>query len=256
MHLIDWAAKSDFSGAGMQVLRLCQQDVGAVFSIGGSDMTRKILPAFGFKPYNSMYFLYRSLRPIRAALRNSPRDWKMPARIVGNISRRMFPRVSMPNGWSVSRIEPNAIPESLFPRPQSNEAASKRSPELLTHLMRCPVFEDTNCYVLRQGRSARAYFCVVSMRGQARLLDYGPNGLDQRTATAMGFAAQCVARSDFKAVLDICVATTEQTVKEGLVRCGFAKGSEERIKVLKVNSELKGTTRFRLTLLDWDAVVL
>src|SRR5664280_580744 len=62
MHLIDWAAERKVPGAGMQVLQLCQKEVGAVFSIGGSDMTRKILPAFGFKAYNGISFLYRPLR--------------------------------------------------------------------------------------------------------------------------------------------------------------------------------------------------
>lgn len=256
MHLIDWAAKRKFPGAGMQVLELCQKDVGAVFAIGGTEIAKKILTVLGFKPYNTMYFLYRPLRPLRVALRNSPKDWKLPARIVRNIGRRLFPRVSMPSGWSVSRIEPTKIPESLYPRPLSDEAASKRSPKLLTYMMSCPVFEGANCYLLRRNSAAMAYFCVASVRGQARLLDYGPNGLDEETATALGMAAQCVAHSDFKDILDMSVATTEKSVRVGLISSGFTQATEERIRVLKVNTALKDTTRFRLTPLDWDAAVL
>jgi hypothetical protein len=33
-------------------------------------------------------------------------------------------------------------------------------------------------------------------------------------------------------------------------------GTEEPIKVLKLNEALKETERFRLTFLDWDAAVL
>ncbi len=190
MHLIDWAAERKVPGAGMQVLRLCQKEVGAVFSIGGSDMTRKILPAFGFKACNSISFLYRPLRPISPALRRAPRDWKMPARVLRNIGRYMFPRVSMTAGWSVSRIEPSEIPKPLFPHSLADEAVSQRSPELLAHVMSCPVFQDAGCYVLRQMNVAMAYFCLVSLRGQARLVDYGRTGLDEQTAAAMGFAAQ------------------------------------------------------------------
>src|SRR3974390_1585905 len=232
MHLIDWVAKPDFPGAGLKVMRLCQKDVAVQFAIGGTEIARKICRAMGFKPYNSFYSLYRPLRPLQAAFRNSPRDWKMPARVVRNIGRRIFPRISMPSGWSVTRIEPRKIPEHLYPRPLSDEAASKRTPELLTHMMKCPVFEDANCYVLRQGSSEQAYFCVVSVRGQARLLDYGPNGLDEQTATAMGFAMQCVACSDFNNILDVSVATTEPTIRDGLVRSGFKAGAEEQIRVL------------------------
>lgn len=180
----------------------------------------------------------------------------MPARIVRNLGRYMFPRLSMPPGWSVSQIETHELPESLFPHPLTDEAVSKRNPELLTHMMRCPVLQDANCYVLRQMNAAIAYFCLIRVRDQARLVDFGPTGLDEQTATALGFAAQCVARSDFKTVLDIRVATTEHPVRTGLVRSGFRMGTEEPIKVLKLNEALKETERFRLTFLDWDAAVL
>jgi len=254
MHLIDWAADRKVPGAGMQVLRLCQKDVAGAIAIGGSEMTRKIIPAFGYKPYNSISFLYRPLRPISPAL--SLKDWKMPARILRNLGQYSFPRASMPAGWRVSRVEPSEISESLFPRPLTDEAVSMRSPELLTHIMKCPVVQDASCYVLHHRNAARAYFCLIYLRGQARLVDFGPVNLDRQTATALGLAAQCVARSDFKKVLDIHVATTEQSVREGLVRSGFRVKAEEPIKVVKLNGALKNTNRFRLTLIDWDAAVL
>jgi hypothetical protein len=69
----------------------------------------------------------------------------------------------VPPGWSVSRIEPWEIPEPLFPRSLSDEAVSQRSPELLAHMMSCPVFEDAGCYVLRQMNVAMAYFCLEAI---------------------------------------------------------------------------------------------
>jgi hypothetical protein len=46
-HLIDWAADSSHAGAGLQVLRDSCDNSAALFSIGGSPMTRRMLPALG-----------------------------------------------------------------------------------------------------------------------------------------------------------------------------------------------------------------
>src|ERR1700690_418482 len=67
-HLVDWAATTGIPGAGMQVLRDCCSQMAAAFCVGGSAMTKKILPAFGFKPYNHMTFLHRPLQPFQPAL--------------------------------------------------------------------------------------------------------------------------------------------------------------------------------------------
>lgn len=46
----------------------------------------KILPAVGFKPQNTVTFLGRPLHPLQPAWAESPRDWKLPARIARNIA--------------------------------------------------------------------------------------------------------------------------------------------------------------------------
>jgi hypothetical protein len=256
MHLIDWAARRNAPGAGMLVLRLCQADVGAVFSIGGSDMTRKILPAFGFKPYNSIFFLNRPLRPISRALLNTGKPWKLPARFMRNILRHTLPKIKMPPDWTVSQIEPQDIPDSLFSRPLAREAISQRSPEFLEYMMSCPVFEEARCYIVRHENAARAYFCLVNVRSQARLVDYGPNGLDEQTGSVIAMAAQDIARSERMKTSEIFAATTEPLIREGFLRAGLRTAGEEKIKVLKLNNALKEVNQFRLTLLDWDAAIL
>src|ERR1035438_9935423 len=64
-HLIDWAARREVAGAGMRVLRVCCESMAACFSIGGSQLTRKILPAFGFKPSNAIQFFARPLQMLQ-----------------------------------------------------------------------------------------------------------------------------------------------------------------------------------------------
>ncbi len=257
IHLIDWAAARAAPGAGSRILKQSQDGVAAVFSVGGSAMSRKILPLLGFESWNSINFLQRPLRPLDPALHSSRGDWKTPARILRNLYRYALPFARLPSGWSAAPVLPAAIPESLFPRCSSDaQAISVRNSQLLEHILRCPLFQAACCYLLKRFNNPVAYLYLAAVRGQARLIDYGPDGLDTRTAAALGIAAQQLARSDFRFILDIVAATTEPSVAKGFSLAGFRLSRQEPIKILKLHPALASTNHFRLTLLDWDAACL
>jgi hypothetical protein len=256
-HLIDWAARRDSPGAGMQVLRQCCLGMAAMFSIGGTVMTKKILPAFGFKSYNHMSFLQRPLRPLQPALRESAADWKMPARVLRNLYRYLYPSLTLPQGWHVSRTEADQIPKSLWPSSSATVAASQRSSQLISHVMSCPAIRRSACGVLSRGAyTAAAYFVLVQVRDQVRLVDYGPTDLDEETSRILGIAVQALALSLFPDAIAIIAATSELPTLSGFVRSGFSLYGEESIRVLKLDPSLSLINRFRLTLLDSDALCL
>lgn len=256
-HLIDWAAKRDSPGAGMQVLRQCCCGMAAMFSIGGTAMTKKILPAFGFKSYNHMSFLQRPLRPLQPALRESPADWKAPARVLRNLYRYLYPSRTLPQGWHVSRTELGQIPESLWPSASAGMAASQRSSQLISHVMSCPAIRRSACGLLSRGANpAAAYFLLVQVRDQVRLADYGPTDLDEETSRILGLGAQALALSLFPDAIAMIAATSELPTLSGFFRSGFSLNYEEPIRVLKLDPSLGSIDRFRLTLLDSDALYL
>ncbi|MEI9811632.1 MAG: hypothetical protein WDO18_02675 [Acidobacteriota bacterium] len=256
-HLIDWAAKPDVPGAGMQVLRQCSAEMAAVFSIGGSAMTRKILPAFGFKPYNEMTFLSTPLRALQPAWRESPKDWKMPARLLRNLYWYLHPSRTLPEGWRVSQVDPGDIPESLWPTSSAGVAVSQRSSQLLSHVMTCPTIRRSACALLgRVDNPASAYFLLVQVGDQVRLADYGPSDLDEETSRILGLAAQSLARSSFPDATAVVAATSESSTRSGFLRSGFRLDREEKIKVLKLDKALRSIDRFRLTLIDSDSLCL
>ena len=220
-------------------------------------MARKILPAFGFKPYNHMTFLRRPLRPLQPALRVSPADWKMPVRVLRNLYWYLYPSRTLPEGWRVAPANPGQIPESLWPTSTAGVAVSQRSSELLSHIMTCPAIRQSACVLLSRGvNSAAAYLLLVQVRDQVRLADYGPAGLDEETSRILGLSAQVMALSLFPDATDVTAATSEPFTRAGFLRSGFRLGHEETIKVLKLDKSLSSIDRFRLTLLDWDSLCL
>jgi hypothetical protein len=50
VHLIDWAADPKYPGAGIWLLRQIGAKARVLIATGGSEMTRRILPALGFRP--------------------------------------------------------------------------------------------------------------------------------------------------------------------------------------------------------------
>lgn len=255
-HLVDWAADRTCAGAGMSVLRACSEGFSAVFSIGGSAASQKMISAFGFRPRNQIWFLRRPLLFSRSAGDNSALDWKTPARFLRDSFRCVYPHVNLGPGWSYKPIAPAEIPSNLFPRHASTEAASKRDANLLSHIEACPLFEKVGIYAVACGAEPIAYFMLALARSEVRLIDFGPSDLDARQATMVGVSAQLAARSDFPAASMIVTATTTPSVQQGFISSGFRSYSEKPIRFLALSPTIRTIESFRLTLIDWDACCL
>src|SRR5688572_23735432 len=53
-HLIDWAARPQYAGAGVKALRRCTAGQQAMITIGGTAQSKQVLAALGSKPYNRL----------------------------------------------------------------------------------------------------------------------------------------------------------------------------------------------------------
>jgi hypothetical protein len=240
----------------MQIMRSCTQDAAAVFSIGGSAMTRKLVPVFGFRPQNAMVFLERPLQPLQPAWNDSPRDWKLPARLLRNLVRHLRPVGALSREWSSAPAGPDQIPERLFPRPSGDGAASMRTAALLNHVLACPAFTSSRCCLLYRSGEPTAYFVLAESQRTVRLLDYGPAELSEETAGAMARAALRLASREFRNAHSIRVGATEPGVVTAFAGAGYRVSRPTPINVLKRAPELRAVKSFRLTLLDWDAACL
>ena len=64
-QMIDWASAKESPGAGLALLQKLDAMFDFIYSIGGSEMTRKLLPAFGFVEYARQWKGARPLRPLQ-----------------------------------------------------------------------------------------------------------------------------------------------------------------------------------------------
>ena len=188
-------------------------------------------------------WLERRLHPWKPAWSDSPRDWKLPARLARNWWQHDFRTPSLPAGWSFTACRPEDIPQVLWPTAHyENEAVSVRSPQLIEHFEQCPVFSQTEFCALQKDGGKIAYFFLVRVGNQVRLADYGP-------------AAQKAARRLFRDATSLFAVTSEPHAASGWKTSGLRWQHEEPIKVLNLNGAWN-PTRYRLTMLDWDIVCL
>jgi len=269
-HLIDWAADSSRAGAGLQVLRDTCEDSAALFSIGGSPTTRRILPALGdhlgrrgeperatsYRVAGHVYFLSRPLKPLVAATQEAPLDWKTPMRMIRNAYRAELPTVRLDAGFAFTQVTLKEIPERLWPRPSADVAVTARTVGLLEHFAHCPALEQPMSFVLTRQGVPVAYFYLVGIGRQVRLADYGPASLDEVVAQNLGAATQLAAKKHYPDALRISAVTSEDAVRTDWLRSGFREAYREEIRALVVNPALEGVSRYRLTYLDCDALCL
>lgn len=269
-HLIDWAADSTHAGAGLQVLRDSCDSSAALFSVGGSAMTRRMLPALGehlrrrgnrgqalsYQVAGQVYFLSRPLKALATALQESAVDWKTPARAARNALHSALPLSRLPAGYEFVQVSPGDIPQELWPKPTSETAVTLRTPELMQHFARCPVLRQPMFFLLTQKGQTVAYFFLVLTGNQVRLADYGPAWLDDSVAQILGAAAQLATRQHYPDALRISAATSEPAVRSGLLKSGFRHSYEEEIRGLIADPGLTPVKQYRLTYLDCDALCL
>lgn len=269
-HLIDWAADSSHAGAGLQVLRDSCENSAAMFSMGGSPTTRRMLPALGqhlrrranpaqamsYQVAGKVHFLNRPLKAIAPALQESPLGWRTPLRVAKNAWLLALPSPQLPHSYSFASVSLTDIPEELWPRPSSNLAVSARTPELLRHFETCPALQHPMYFVVIRNSTPIAYFFLVQIGDQVRLADYGPAGLDEPAAQVVGAAAQLAAKQNYRGVSRIVTVASESAVRSGLLESGFRQSYEEEIRGLIADPALLPVKQYRLTYLDLDALCL
>src|SRR5690606_29134821 len=91
-------------GAGLALLQRLTKQYEFVYSIGGSEHTRKALPRFGFTRVGEAMTLARPLRPWRQLAARPKDDWRLPARFARNLWWAASPARKPPPGWSVTPV--------------------------------------------------------------------------------------------------------------------------------------------------------
>jgi hypothetical protein len=85
VHVIDWMSDPAAPGTGVLLLQQLMRRYDFIYGIGGSAVTRAILPRMGFGMLGDCSTWARPLRPLRQMYDHQDQDWRLPARYLRNL---------------------------------------------------------------------------------------------------------------------------------------------------------------------------
>ena len=253
VHALDWAADPAYPGAGIRVLRKIGATVRMMIATGGTSITRSILPVVGFRAHGVVYSFARPVRPLRQMLTTAERRPKLAGRFARNVLWHAMSPLRSPAGWSAVAVDPEEIPESLWPRPTAETAVTARDAAFCRYFADSPAARHVLFGLAKRGALA-GYFCVSYARHVARIADLwlpSTDAADWRDA----FRTAAFAAAREPDVCEVSAWASTALGADGLRRAGFRPRDCAALTLLGDARVLAGRA-LHVQMLDCDASFL
>ena len=252
-HLIDWASDPRYPGAGIWLMRHVRAKIRILIATGGTEVTRRTLPALGFRTCGEVCSFARPLRPLGQALTTAGPLWRLPIRLLRNTVWRFTRARSAPDGWSAAPIAPDDIPESVWPQASPSSAVAVRDAAFYRYVLASPSTRHVLYGLTRDGEVA-GYFCIAYARHVARIADVWVKStrVDDWCA-AFRMAAMVAARA--KDMHEVCAWASTTLGQEALLRAGFRRRDRSTLSLFGDPTLLRGR-ELHIQMLDCDASFL
>jgi hypothetical protein len=252
IHMIDWASAKESAGAGLALVQKLAGMFDFIVGIGGSEMTRKVLPAFGFVEYARVWRGAHPLRPLRQMLTHQTRNWKLVPRLARNTLQAM--KGATPHGnWTARSIEPKEILQQI-PIGVADARFSPRPPEFFEYILRCPA-GPVSLHGIFDGATPQGHFAMCVIRGQARIAGVWLREPTQDAWAAAYFLAQQGAQG-LPEVNEIVAAGTEGLSGVGAEHAGFQVKQGPWVYLLDKKKKLSLSPEFQFQSSDDDEAFL
>jgi len=256
VQLIDWASAKEAPGAGVALLRKLTSMFDFMYGIGGSEITRKILPACGFVEYVKQWRGARPLRPFQQILKHQHRNWRLAPRLVRNFlwTVQTTPDGFSHEGWKSGEIGPEEISKHYYSQGMADACFSPRPPAFFEYLLRCPAMK-IRLYGIQDQSGPKGHFAIGVLRGQARvagvwLRDPGSKAWQ----AAFSLARQVSAR--LEGACEIAVAGTAGPSEQAAIQSGLRIMGHTPVYIPKKGGKLALPPDFQFQLSDDDSLFL
>ena len=221
IHMIDWAARRDAVGAGVQLMKYVGNRTDFLFGIGGSAQTLKIMPLIGYRLCGTVAGYVRTLSPFALLWQPTAKSWKLGPRWVRSAIWVRSVRASTIGEWRSRRIEPTEVERIVDALPKEGQPCAflERSVGGLRHALACPIVPVELHAVERAGR-IRGYFVLSFVPGQARLADWWIDSEDSADRRALLELAVSRAKPR-PGVAELVTWSSDPATSRDLVASGF-----------------------------------
>lgn len=252
IQMIDWAAAKDSPGAGLALVQKLTRMFDFIYSIGGSDVTRKVLPGFGFVELARAWTAARPLRPLRQILSHQHVNWKLAPRLARNWSWSSSPPDGEIFHWKVGNLTPSDI-SALTPT-AGDAWFCPRSAAFFQYLLRCPTIKY-RLYGLSNEDGPQGHFALATVRGQARLNALWIRNAGQENLRIAYTLAQQTAR-ELDDAYEVAARGTEGPSGVAAAQAGFRIVESTPVYFHSTDGKFTFPKDFQFQMSDDDAVFL
>lgn len=252
IHPIDWAARPNALGAGVALMKQIGRMSDFLLSIGDNEETSRIMPLIGYSRCGTVTGYVRALSPLGILKGPSAPSWKLASRVARSYLWSLSAPTAELAGWRVRQMGDTEVARlaEAFPKRSPNMALFERTPELVRHVLGCPIVA-AELFVLERAGQTGGYFILTYAPGQARLADLWMNSEDPadwqalvhgavRQAMSKGGLAELVAWSSdpqLSEVFEPCGFHARLTLPIYLRRSGEAPLPQEDMRVQMIDSD-------------------
>lgn len=254
VHMIDWASDRAAPGAGLALLQKLNGLFDFIYASGGSEMTRKVLPAFGFVEVTRQWRGARPIRPVRQVLGHQTRGWRRAPRLVRNLAWSLEVPAVGSGAWNAVAIEPAMLSNRFASVDASDASVSPRSSAFFDYLSRCPAVRIRTFRMTESGVD-RGHFALGVLRGQARLAGVWLHEPDSHSWRAAFTLARHAARNLEGANEFVCAGTRGQS-ERAAEQAGLRVVGTAPVYLLNRKGKLALRDDFQFQLADNDGAFL
>jgi hypothetical protein len=250
-HLIDWASDLRAPGSGVALVQRLHRMFDFLYAIGGSEMTQKVLPIFGFREVAQAWSGARPLRPLRQMLSHQCLDWKLPARFARNALWSLTPMRTGLKGWTIHALDLNEIEGDS---PFTGAPSCARRPNAFFRYLKCCPVVCLSVFQIQNDGHDEGRMALSFLHKQARLLGIWLNHHSPEGLQAAYGLAQEAARKIASALEITAVGSTPVSAKAA-DSAGLRIRSYRPVYLLRRNGNLPSVP-FEFQAADNDAVFL
>jgi hypothetical protein len=246
IHMIDWASAKESAGSGLALVQKLAAMCDFMVGIGGSEMTRKVLPAFGFAEHTRVWRGALPLRPLRQILTHQYRNWKLGPRLARNYwlsTKGTTPYKS----WTAKEIAPDEIS-------QADARFSPRPATFFEYILRCPAAK-VSLHGIFDGGTIKGHFALSVLQGQARIAGLWLSEPTQDAWAAGYYLARQTARR-LPGANEIVAVGSEGPSGAGAAQAGFQITGGPWVYLLNKKKKLSLPADFQFQTSDDDEAFL
>lgn len=249
---MDWVSGRQLPGAGLLLMKRLTALAEVAMIVGGSELTRAVIPKLGFSIRGSVDTFARVVRPLRQwRTRVSRNRWSDATRLLRNTVWSFAPLGALSADWTALPVERFTEGTSTIPL---GLTMPEHGVELLNYWLRCPTTRIRG-YEIRLRGARFGHFLLSHVAGQTRIADLRVRSADV-SDWQMAYRLAMRTAMDDETTCEVVALASTPLARGALSGCGFRRRGSAPLNIYDPKGKLATAPAICWSFIDDDAALL